>query len=475
MNSTYEVVRGDTLDRIARKVLQAKGVADYGAVHVQQMIDAIVADNRDRVHGPHKHLWVGETLNLSNVLGGITGPFAGASVDPAALPPAIASPARPIKVSHASAAAPFAGVAGGLVDLKDPAKVNIIQEGLAALGYNPGPQDDKWGPKTRTALEAWQLANGHAAGLPTPGQLEELRRAAANPAAARAAQREAAAQDPGPAPRAYGLGRGGERMVANAERELQGQPPEWYFSLAHATTPQELLVLDKGHFQRMANGRTDHGVYSKDETFREVDLDPLSDDVARLVWEEHGIPVVTTRASGEVFFLGKSDDYVGRDDDEHYGHLDGRVAFAERVAQNAGVPLDRVSFVSFHADSTNPSHSGPTLYTHPGDDGSARFAEVAAEGLDGGDARISDRGLNVLERAEEGGLGAAAVLEVGNVRNKGDEQNLKRIASDSDYRLQVAREMAASIAKAHRAIQPDPALQYAGEPSQVAARVPGLG
>ena len=36
-----------------------------------------------------------------------------------------------------------------------------LQEALAAAGFDPGPADGKFGPKTRRAIQAWQQANGY--------------------------------------------------------------------------------------------------------------------------------------------------------------------------------------------------------------------------------------------------------------------------------------------------------------------------
>ena len=35
-----------------------------------------------------------------------------------------------------------------------------VQAGLADLGYDPGPVDGKYGPKTKTAIESYQADNG---------------------------------------------------------------------------------------------------------------------------------------------------------------------------------------------------------------------------------------------------------------------------------------------------------------------------
>ena len=39
----------------------------------------------------------------------------------------------------------------------------LIQKTLAALGFDPGAADGVFGPRTRTAVRAWQVANGYAA------------------------------------------------------------------------------------------------------------------------------------------------------------------------------------------------------------------------------------------------------------------------------------------------------------------------
>ena len=53
-----------------------------------------------------------------------------------------------------------------------------VQEGLASLGFNPGPADGMFGPKTRAALLSWQKANGFApTGSLTRDQATTLRSA----------------------------------------------------------------------------------------------------------------------------------------------------------------------------------------------------------------------------------------------------------------------------------------------------------
>ena len=50
-----------------------------------------------------------------------------------------------------------------------------IQAALAKAGFDPGPADSKFGPKTRRAIQAWQRANGHdGTGYLTREQLRSI-------------------------------------------------------------------------------------------------------------------------------------------------------------------------------------------------------------------------------------------------------------------------------------------------------------
>ena len=57
----------------------------------------------------------------------------------------------------------------------DASERQRVQAALAAEGFDPGPADGKFGPRTRQAIAAWQQANGHAAtGALTEDQAESL-------------------------------------------------------------------------------------------------------------------------------------------------------------------------------------------------------------------------------------------------------------------------------------------------------------
>ena len=62
-----------------------------------------------------------------------------------------------------------------------------VQATLSAEGFDAGPADGKFGPRTRRAIAAWQQANGYAAtGELTEDQVESLLADATPPRAARA-------------------------------------------------------------------------------------------------------------------------------------------------------------------------------------------------------------------------------------------------------------------------------------------------
>ena len=57
----------------------------------------------------------------------------------------------------------------------DSSQQRRIQMALADSGFDPGPADGEFGPRTRRAIEAWQQANGHApTGELTSGQVGAL-------------------------------------------------------------------------------------------------------------------------------------------------------------------------------------------------------------------------------------------------------------------------------------------------------------
>ena len=57
----------------------------------------------------------------------------------------------------------------GVQDFADGSLERQIQAALAKAGFDPGPVDGKLGPKSRSAIRAWQRANGH----PETGSLTE--------------------------------------------------------------------------------------------------------------------------------------------------------------------------------------------------------------------------------------------------------------------------------------------------------------
>jgi len=70
----------------------------------------------------------------------------------------------------------------------DPRTIESLQEDLRSLGYDPGPIDGKLGPRTLSAIRAYQAnTGGRADGRVTAGLVDSLRRSAEAKAAARPA------------------------------------------------------------------------------------------------------------------------------------------------------------------------------------------------------------------------------------------------------------------------------------------------
>ena len=88
----------------------------------------------------------------------------------------------------------------------DPVNIHNVQASLTALGFDPGPIDGRWGPKSRQALNAFQAGRGLAGGdEPTHGDLATLQRALSElraVAAGSAPQPATVATAPAPNPRA---------------------------------------------------------------------------------------------------------------------------------------------------------------------------------------------------------------------------------------------------------------------------------
>ena len=65
---------------------------------------------------------------------------------------------------------------GGSQNADDESTVRNIQAGLQRLGYDPGPADGRFGPKTETAIRRFQQDNGLPVdGQPTAATWEEIR------------------------------------------------------------------------------------------------------------------------------------------------------------------------------------------------------------------------------------------------------------------------------------------------------------
>ena len=115
--------------------------------------------------------------------------FACALTVPAARGPAAAVPPLPPAAASAVKSAGAAGKDASAVEsslgLDRPAR-RLIQQGLNNEGFDAGPPDGLFGPRTRAAVRGWQEARG----LPATGYLDgsqaDLLRAAAVPAAAAA-------------------------------------------------------------------------------------------------------------------------------------------------------------------------------------------------------------------------------------------------------------------------------------------------
>ncbi len=100
-------------------------------------------------------------------------PVLDASADSAAAAPAPAA-ARPPAAAPAPPAAPDPAAAEAALGL-DRASRALVQRGLVSLAFDPGPVDGAFGPRTRSALGAWQTAKGYeATGRLTREQAETL-------------------------------------------------------------------------------------------------------------------------------------------------------------------------------------------------------------------------------------------------------------------------------------------------------------
>jgi len=59
--------------------------------------------------------------------------------------------------------------AGGLIVELNLEQILELQRGLAAKGFDPGPQDGKWGARTDAALRAWRRSLGLSEDVPVDG------------------------------------------------------------------------------------------------------------------------------------------------------------------------------------------------------------------------------------------------------------------------------------------------------------------
>jgi hypothetical protein len=72
-------------------------------------------------------------------------------------PPAPPAPPPPMNLGQPPVARPQAAPPP---NVKDNASLKDLQRMLAEKGFDPGPQDGMWGPRTKQALEGWKRAAG---------------------------------------------------------------------------------------------------------------------------------------------------------------------------------------------------------------------------------------------------------------------------------------------------------------------------
>ena len=133
----------------------------------------------------------------------------------------------------------------------DRAARRQIQEGLRAVGFDPGAPDGLFGPRTRAAIRSWQSARGtQATGYLDAPSASVLRSAGASaPAAAAVAAPAQPAASPGSAP-----ARPGSAPAATAEQETV-----FWQSIASSANPAEfeayLAQFPTGVFSALARAR----------------------------------------------------------------------------------------------------------------------------------------------------------------------------------------------------------------------------